>query len=512
MKYQKGIDPQMTQTKNALKLVDITKRFPGSVALDKVSLTLKEGEILGLVGENGAGKSTLVKIITGLVNEDEGAIYINDNDKPEKIRNPNEAIEKYKISYVSQESVLCSYLTVAENIGLGRWEGRKGLVNWRKVNNFAKEALENLKISYIDPTSILSEISPAERQLVEIARALAMDSKILLLDEPTSWLSEEEKKALFERMVLLKEQKVSVIFISHFLDEVLSICDRIEVLREGNNVGTFKSDDLTKDDLIEKMLGHKQKKLVEDDERYISEQVLLQVKGLTKEGYIDDVSFDLHKGEIVGITGLLGSGTTELARMLFGLEKIDKGEVYINGNKQIALTPKKSNKLGLGFITKDRKEEGITPLLPVYQNITLANLKDVLTKIFTINIGKEKQISKEMVKSLDIRPGNVNQEVVSLSGGNQQKVILAKWLHADSEILIFDEPTRGIDIGAKYEIYALLKEQAKAGKAVIIISSELSEILELPDRFFVMSKGKIIKEYKKGQLKNDRELLAELSV
>ena len=499
----------MEQQQLLLEIKGMYKQFPGVKALDNVSLTLKKGEVLGLVGENGAGKSTLIKIINGVYNRDEGEILIE--GKAVEMHNPYEAKMVHKIAYVSQENTLCSNITVAENMVLGNWGKRGIFVNWKKNNEFAKKALADLGLK-INPNKLLSQLSPSDRQLVEIARAISMDSKILLLDEPTSWLSESEKKYLFERVEFLKTKGIGIIFISHFLEEVLLICDRIQVLREGKNVGAYNKEDLTKKDLIEKMLGRKQREVTEDDSaERVKEKVALKVVGMSKAGILDKVSFELHEGEILGITGLLGSGKSELGRMIYGADAPDEGEIYVNGVKQNNMNPKKSIKLNIGYITKDRKEEGIIPLLSISKNITLANLKSVLAKIRLMNLHREKETAKKMIKMMDIRPNNPEHIVVNLSGGNQQKVIISKWMYANSKILIVDEPTRGIDIGAKFEIYNLLRNQAKEGKSIVFISSELEEILSVCDRILTIKNGEITGEYLHGEIKDEHGLLAILT-
>ena len=499
------------EQQTVLELKSISKAFPGVKALDDVSLALYKGEVLGLVGENGAGKSTLIKIINGVYPKDSGEILIN--GKAIEMKSPAEAIMVHKIAYVSQENTLCPDLTVAENIVLGKWSG-KGVVKWNQIYDFAQKALDTLGLK-VKPTDLLRDISPADRQLVEIARAISQNSKILLLDEPTSWLTEGEKKYLFERINYLKtNQDVGIIFISHFLDEVLTICDRVQVMREGKRVGVFPAAELTKETLIEHMLGQKKKETVYDEKaaaERIQDNVVLEVKGLTQNGLVEDVSFKLHAGEILGITGLLGCGKSEVGRMIAGLQAVDDGQIVVNGTEQRHLTPKKCVQLGIGYISKDRKEEGIIPLLSVSKNITLASLKSVLGKFRNLSLRKENEVAKKMVELLDIRPKDPEREIVYLSGGNQQKAIIAKWIQADSKILVIDEPTRGIDIGAKYEIYNLLREQAKGGKAVVFISSELAEVMEVTDRLLVLKDGKITGEYMHSEIEDEHGLLAVLS-
>ena len=491
-----------------LECKNISKQFPGVKALDNVSLTLNAGEVLGLVGENGAGKSTLVKMIIGVNQFDEGEIYIN--GELAHIKSPLDAKMTYNVAYVSQENVLCPDLTVAENMALGNWKLGGSSVNWNRINEYAQKALDALDIK-VDPTSILREIAPSDRQMVEIARAIALDSRILLLDEPTSWLSEDEKVYLFDRVkYLTKEKGVGVIFISHFLDEVLANCDRIQVMREGKNVGVFEASSLTKTELIAHMLGKVTERTSnKDSSGRIKDEVVLEVKDMYEPGIVKNISFKLHRGEILGVTGLFGCGKSELARMIYGVDAHQSGQVFIGGEEQTKRNPEICIKKGLGFITKDRKEEGIIPLFSIKNNITLANLKSI-SKGGVLNFGKEAQYADEQIDALNVKPRDPEKEIMNLSGGNQQKVIVAKWLQADCDVLMFDEPTRGIDIGAKNEIYELLEKQAEDGKGILFISSELAEILDVSDRILIIKNGQITGEYSHGEIKDEHQLLAML--
>lgn len=494
-----------------LELDSIVKLFPGVKALDNVSLTLRRGEILGLVGENGAGKSTLVRIITGVYTRDGGTIRIK--GRQVEMRSPLEARTQHKIAYISQEGMLCLDLSVAENIALGNWQASPGgIVDWKSTVESARVVLRELGLN-IDPEATVRDLRPADRQLVEIARALSRDSEILLMDEPTSWLSESEKVFLFDRIRRLRARGVGIVFISHFLEEVLALCDRVQVLRDGKSVGVFESRSLTKDDLIAHMLGQKRTLKRGNGRQTIGDgKVVLKVEGLTKTGQVEDVSFELREGEILGIAGLFGSGKTELARILFGLEKPDKGRVLVAGREQKWLGPSYSINIGLGFVTEDRQKEGIVPYLSIGNNISLASLKSVAGRLLLIlDLLKERRIASELIARLGIHPNEPDQKVMTLSGGNQQKVVLAKWLLTNCRVLILDEPTRGVDVGAKYEIYGLLREQTRLGQAVLFISSELAEILEIPDRYLVFKKGRIAGEFTKGQLSDERELLSVLT-
>jgi len=468
---------------------------------------------LGLVGENGAGKSTLIKILTGIYSKDHGTVKINGQEV--KIMNPYLAKMVYKISYVSQESELCPDLTVAENLVLGNWNKKNNIfINWKEINNFSKALLKELDLN-IDCNTLVKNLKAADRQLVEIAKAFSTNSRIILLDEPTSWLSEEDKHFLFNKIKLLKKKGVGIIFISHFLNEVMLLCDKVQVLRDSKNAGIFnKNKELTIEKLVNIMLGQKkmeQSKLGKKSNDKKFGKIIFKVDNISKAKVLSNISFELREGEILGIVGLFGCGKTELAKIIFGLMKPDNGEVWINGDKQQWKTIKKSIDMGLGFITKDRKEEGVIPLLSITKNITLANFKSIELIKNIIDLQKEKKISKNIIGNLNINPKDPDSQMSTLSGGNQQKVIIARWLQADSKILIMDEPTRGIDIGAKYEIYNLLKEQCKHKKGIIFISSELKEMLDVPHRFLVFKKGKIVGEYNNGEIKNERELLSLIS-
>ncbi len=500
-----------TETKNYLEMQNISKNFLSVKALDQVSIKLNSGEILGIVGENGAGKSTLIKILTGVYNNDGGNILIN--GKNIEISSPHQARELYKIAYVSQESALCPNLTVAENIVLGAWNNQSPFINWKSINNLVKKYIEYLDINLEDvgPCTCVSELTPANKQIIEIIKALILNSKVLLLDEPTSSMSENEKKFLFTHIKKLKKKDVAIIFVSHFLDEVIAVSDNILVLKDGRSEGIFKTTEIDKDLLIHKMLGTKNIRRGASRIYNGPNEIILEVKNIKYEKKVDDVSFKLKKGEILGITGLLGSGKTEILKIIYGINKSNGGSVFIHGKERKSRSIKYSIKNGIGFITEDRKLEGIIPFLSVAKNITLSSLKIFQNYKGFINLKKEKIFANKIVNELSVKPANAKILIANLSGGNQQKIVLGKWLLADSEILILDEPTRGIDVGAKFEIYNLLKSEAEKGKSIIFVSSELAEILEVPDRFIVLKKGKIIGEYKNGEVRDEQKLLSILT-
>ena len=493
-------------TSGYLEMRKISKQFPGVQALDDVSVKVNQGEILGVVGENGAGKSTLIKILTGVYINNSGQIYINDEEV--EIQSPHQARFLYKIAYVSQESALCENLTIAENIVLGFWS-KNIFVNWKDVKKTVVQFIESLDINddAIKPSVMVSELTPANRQLVEIIKALILDSKVLLLDEPTSSMSEEEKKFLFRYIRKLKKQGVAVVFISHFLEEVLELSDKILVLKDGKSMGTFNTSEIDKEFLIHKMLGKKNIKRGEKRKSTATNQNVLETKNICYKNKCFDISFSLKKGEILGITGLLGSGKTELLKVIYGLYKPDNGEVIINDKRQKYGKVRSRINAGVGFITEDRKQEGIIPFLDIAKNITLCSLKSIITFLNILSLKRERLIAGKAVKEFNIKTPGLRYKVANLSGGNQQKVIISKWISAGSEIIILDEPTRGIDVGAKFEIYNLLRREAEKGKSILFVTSELAEILEVPDRFLVLKNGRFVGEYQNGDVKDEKELL-----
>ena len=465
----------------------ITKRFPGVLALDKVSMDLKKGEVHALVGENGAGKSTLMKILTGVYEADEGRIIYKGNEI--NITNPHDAQRK-GISIIYQELNLIPHLTVAENIFIGREQLLYGVVvDRKKLNKMAKEILNMLHLD-IDPNIPLKELSVSKKQMVEIAKALSFKSEILVMDEPTSALSESEIDELFKIIHRLQNEGVGIIYISHRLEELKHIVDRITIMRDGKFVGTYNYKNITLDEIIAKMVGRSLDKKFPQRETYMGEK-LLEVKNLSRKGKLNNISFELFKGEVLGIAGLMGSGRTELARAIFGADKIDSGKIYLN-EKNIAIkSPVDAIKAGIGYITEDRKIDGLALQLPVDTNIILANANSISNFVGILIKKKKRKISQKYVNDLKIKTPHLEQLVKFLSGGNQQKIVVAKWLCKYSKILIMDEPTRGIDVGAKYEIYELIKNLAAEGVGIIMISSELPEILGLSDRILVLHEGNL---------------------
>jgi ribose transport system ATP-binding protein len=468
---------------------NISKSFPGVKALSNVSLRVDQGEVKALVGENGAGKSTLMKILNGNYKADSGQILIEGEEV--NISNPVKAAE-FGISIIFQELNMVDYLSVAENIFLGRLPKTKsGFVDWKKVYRDAKEVLD--KISFdIDPKTEVGKLSVAGKQMVEIAKALSHESKIILMDEPSATLTKSELDVLFKIVKDLKKNNISVIYISHRLEEIFEICDSVTILRDGCVVDDKKLNELTQNEIVKKMVGREVSQTFPEREHNIGGEIL-KVSDLRNRSAKNTINFHLREGEVLGIAGLVGAGRTEAMRALYGVDYIESGEVWIHGKKVNIHSPNDAKKAGIAFITEDRKNEGLVIDLTVKSNIVMANLNKLLNGCF-ISTKKEKVIADEYIKEVSIKTPSRNQKVENLSGGNQQKVVVAKWLNTDAEIIIMDEPTKGIDVGTKLEIYNLINELVQNGRSVILISSELPEVLGMSDRVLVMKNDSIVAE------------------
>lgn len=476
-----------------LKVTNLSKSFPGVKALTSVDFDLQTGEIHGLMGENGAGKSTLIKVITGFYKRDEGEVLF-DGVKAE-FNSPNDAV-KHGISTVYQEINLIPMLSVAENIFLGRQplKSRRG-IDWKTLNFKAKEAIAKLDLD-IDVTMPLNTYSVAIQQMVSIARALDISAKILILDEPTSSLDAAEVEQLFKMMRKLKGEGLSIVFITHFLDQVFDITDRITVLRNGKKVGLFETAGVSRLDFISSMLGKEFEDLDSTHWHNSGESTgkpYVSINKMSKKGYIEEFDLTIREGEVLGLAGLLGSGRTEIAKLLYGLEKPDKGVFDFGGISKNLRSPRNAIEAGMGFCPEDRKEVGIIPELSVRENIILA-LQAKRGVFHYLNHKSQEEIAEKFIKTLNIITPGSEQQVKNLSGGNQQKVILARWLAADPGLLILDEPTRGIDIGSKVEIQKLIIELRKKGMALLFISSELDEVVRCSTRVAVLRDRKMIKE------------------
>jgi monosaccharide-transporting ATPase len=476
-----------------LKVTKLSKSFPGVKALTAVDFDLRAGEIHGLMGENGAGKSTLIKVITGFYKRDEGDVLFD--GVPVEFNSPNDAVRN-GISTVYQEINLIPMLSVAENIFLGRQptKNRRG-IDWKTLNSKASEAIAKLDLE-IDVTMPLNTYSVAIQQMVSIARALDISAKILILDEPTSSLDAAEVEQLFKMMRKLRDEGISIVFITHFLDQVFEITDRITVLRNGEKVGVYETAGLSRLDLISSMLGKEFEDLDSSQWRRNSETVgdeYASMQKMSKLGYIEEFDLKIRKGEVLGLAGLLGSGRTEIAKLLYGIEKPDKGILKIGGTARNLKGPRTAIEAGMGFCPEDRKEVGIIPELSVRENIILA-LQARRGALRYLNRRSQEEIAEKFIKSLNIVTPSGEQQVKNLSGGNQQKVVLARWLAADPGLLILDEPTRGIDIGSKVEIQKLIIELREKGMALLFISSELDEVVRCSTRIAVLRDRRIVKE------------------
>lgn len=475
-----------------LSLQNINKRFPGVHALRGVSLDIRRGEIHGLLGENGAGKSTLMKILSGVYEADEGAIRWE--GEIVEIKSPHDS-QKIGISMIHQELALVPYLDVGKNIYLGREPKGvlPGTIDWRKMYENADALMRQLSLK-IDVRRPVRFFSIAQQQMIEVAKALSLDAKLIIMDEPTSSLTDLEVDVLFDQMRQLRERDVAIIFISHRLEEIFRICGRVTVLRDGAWIATSEINEITTGKLIQQMVGRELSQIYDTRPDAPSDEIVFCVEDLSRKPTVKNVSFDLHRGEVLGIAGLVGAGRTELVETIFGVYPAQSGKIILEGKEVHITRPDKAIKYGIGFVTEDRKGQGIFPILNVASNITMDKLAELVRAIF-IHWRKVYDLSEDFIKRLDIRTPSVYQKVGNLSGGNQQKVVIARWLTLNPKILILDEPTRGIDVGAKSEIYRLIHRLAGEGMGIIIVSSELSELLGVCDRILVMHEGRIAGEF-----------------
>jgi ABC-type sugar transport system ATPase subunit len=466
---------------NLLEAIGISKRFPGVQALDSASISVMPGEVIGLLGENGAGKSTLIKILAGILPKDAGAVIFN--GKEVEITSPHKA-QELGISIIYQELNLISNLSLAENIFIGREKKKAGFFFDRSATiTNARILMEKVGLS-LEPDTLVEDLSISHRQMVEVAKALSLNARLYIMDEPTSALTEKEVKVLFALVRQIRAENKSVIFVSHKMDEVFSICDRIHVLRDGRDVGTVRCAETDQDEVVQMMVGREIGSLFRRDKAELGKEVL-QVQDLCSENGIRNISFRVKRGEIVGIAGLVGSGRTETMRAIFGIDRITSGRILIDNHVASIKSVRDAINLGLGLVPEDRKEQGLILEMTVRENITLPRLErfkknGILSKV------REVQTAQACIRKLNIRTPTYDQTSAFLSGGNQQKVVLSKWLDLSPKILILDEPTRGIDVGAKKEIYAIMNELAHQGVAIIMISSELPEILAMSDRIVIM--------------------------
>ena len=483
-----------------LRMNHISKAFPGVKALNDVSLTVENGDIMALVGENGAGKSTLMKILSGAYEMDEGELWIDD----EKIENPTPAkmIEK-GVAVIYQELMLLPHLSVAENIYNGRYPKNKyGKIDYKKMNADAKAVLDKLHLP-VDPEEKVVNLSVARRQMVEIGKALSKDAKIIVLDEPTAVLADSELEGLFNLVRALSKEGISFVYISHRLKEVFELCNKVTILKDGCFVESGPVEDYDTDKLVARMVGRVMTDIYPEREHVIGETVL-KVENLNREGVLHDISFELHRGEILGFAGLAGAGRTETLRAIIGADPYEKGEITYFGKKVKFGTIKEAVDAGIGMVPEERKLQGLHLKHNMIFNMTLPKLSKYSDKFGTISPKQEKKVADEYVDLLQIRPFNSEIITTNMSGGNQQKVVLAKWLASDCKVLFVDEPTRGVDVGAKREIYEILNSLLKEGLSILMVSSELPELIGTCDRICVMNGGRITGVLERGEFTEEK--------
>lgn len=472
---------------------DIEKKFPGVHALNNARFELRSGEVHALIGENGAGKSTLMKVLTGVYSKDSGHIFYK--GKEIEVASPK-AAQDLGIGIIHQELNLMPHLTVAQNIFIGREPRLKGMgfmLDEKEINRKTKEMLDIIHLD-IDPRTKISDLTVAKQQMVEIVKALSHNSEVLIMDEPTAALTESEIEELFIIINQLREKGVGIVYISHRMDELKKICDRVTVMRDGCYISTSNMKDVTIDQIINMMVGRTIFESAPEIPEDMSDEVVLEVANLNRGTNIKDVSFKLKKGEILGFAGLMGAGRTEVARAIFGADKLDSGEIYVSGHKVHIKAPSDAVGHGIGYLSEDRKRYGLTLGMDVDTNNALATFSKFVGAFGWVKRKKTRAAAEHYVEALKIKTPGIYQKTKNLSGGNQQKVVIGKWLTRDCNILIFDEPTRGIDVGAKSEIYRLLNDLAAQGKSIIMISSELPEVLRMSHRILVMCEGRITGE------------------
>ena len=489
-----------------LKIDSVSKQFPGVKALDSVSMNISTGKVHALMGENGAGKSTLIKILAGAYFKDEGKIFFDENELT--IESPHDSLD-LGIKVVHQEISLISGFTVGENIFLENFPANKlGIVNWKKLYKDSEELFSKIGFN-LDPRAIVSDLSISQQQMVEIARAVFQNASIVIMDEPTSSLTPNEIKKLFDVIENLKKNNIAILYVTHKIEEIFQIADEVTVLRDGKHISNRPISETTEEILITDMVGRKVETSFERPTS-ISEEKVMKVKGISTKAKLNNISFDLSKGEILGFFGLMGAGRTELAKALFGYDQISSGQIELANKNYKKFNTSEMVNNGIGYITEDRKGEGIVKDMNLRENMTLPSLEK-FEKLIFINKEKEKRISNEYIEKFEVKTPSCERLITLLSGGNQQKVLLSRWLLRELKIIILDEPTRGVDIGAKTEVLGLINNLAKEGLSVILMTSEMNDLLSLSDRILVMANGEIKKEFSRNKVTQEEIFKASVS-
>ena len=483
----------------------VSKSFSGNQVLKNVNFAINKGEIHALVGENGAGKSTLIKILTGIHKRDDGVIRLN--GKEVHFSHPKQA-EEEGIMVIHQELNIIPHLTVTENMFLGKniTYGKTGILNTKEMKKQCEANLQKLGVSNIDPDEVAGNLSVGKQQMIEIARATSTNAELIVMDEPTAALTDREIESLFKVVESLRKQGVAVIYISHRMEEIFRICDRITVLRDGEYIGTEKISDVDFDKIVKMMVGRELGDRF-PERHHTAGNVVFEVKHLARKGLFDDISFSVREGEILGVAGLMGAGRSEIMETIFGYSGKQYGSIHLNGQELAIKHPSDAIKAGIGFITEDRKSKGLLTDFSIGDNISITNMTSISSN-GVILAKKEHQLITELMNRLNVKATGADQETKTLSGGNQQKVVIAKWLGIEPKLLILDEPTRGVDVGAKKEIYTIMNELTKSGVAIIMVSSELPEILGVSDRIMVIHEGKIAKLFDRHEADQEKIMTA----
>ena len=490
-----------------LKIESVSKSFPGVQALDNVSMKISAGKVHALMGENGAGKSTLIKILAGAYSKDTGNILFDENKL--NIRNPNDSLN-YGIKVVYQEISLISEFSVAENIFLDNFPTNSlGVMNWNKLYNDTEELFNRVGFN-LNPKSKISDLSISQQQMVEIARAVFKNASVVIMDEPTSSLTPNEIEKLFTVIKNLKQNNIAILYVTHKIDEIFKIADEVTVLRDGQHISNKLISETNEELIIKDMVGRTVNATFERPKDISRAKTVMKVKQVSSKNKINNVSFDLHEGEILGFFGLMGAGRTELAKAIFGYDKITEGQIEINNNIYKSFNTSTMVNNGIGYITEDRKGEGIVKDMNLRENMSLPSLK-IFEDLFVINQKKEKKAADEYIKKFSVKTPSSERLITLLSGGNQQKVLVSRWLIRELKIIILDEPTRGVDIGAKTEVLSLINDLAKQGLSVLLMTSEMNDLLSLSDRILVMADGKISKEFYRGQVTQEEIFKASVN-